>query len=241
MDYLEQYNNDYEKVKRFFEEKKYKEFKNIVFVSKQGKESFLKVFPNEKNVYAINNIIDYKTIIEKSKENVKENLDKDVTLFLNIGRHNEEQKKLSRIIEAAKKLNDEGYRFRILFVGDGKDNKKYKNMVKQMKLENNILFLGKRKNPYPYFKISDCVLLSSEYEGSPVVYTEAMVLNKPVITTNVSGSDQIDGRFGYVIKKDQESLYEAMKEFINNGYTIKEKFDAEKYNQEIAKKIEMII
>ena len=201
MDYLEQYNNDYEKVKRFFEEKKYKEFKNIVFVSKQGKESFLKVFPNEKNVYAINNIIDYKTIIEKSKENVKENLDKDVTLFLNIGRHDEEQKKL----------------------------------------ENNILFLGKRKNPYPYFKISDCVLLSSEYEGSPVVYTEAMVLNKPVITTNVSGSDQIDGRFGYVIKKDQESLYEAMKEFINNGYTIKEKFDAEKYNQEIAKKIEMII
>ena len=241
MDYLEQYNNDYEKVKRFFEEKKYKEFKNIVFVSKQGKESFLKVFPNEKNVYAINNIIDYKTIIEKSKENVKENLDKDVTLFLNIGRHDEEQKKLSRIIDAAKKLNDEGYKFRILFVGDGKDNKKYKNMVKQMKLENNILFLGKRKNPYPYFKISDCVLLSSEYEGSPVVYTEAMVLNKPVITTNVSGSDQIDGRFGYVIKKDQESLYEAMKEFINNGYTIKEKFDAEKYNQEIAKKIEMII
>lgn len=79
-------------------------------------------------------------------------------------------------------------------------------------------------------------MLSSEYEGSPVVYTEAMVLNKPVITTNVSGSDQIDGRFGYVIKKDQESLYEAMKEFINNGYTIKEKFDAEKYNQEIAKK-----
>ena len=127
---------------------------------------------------------------------IKKNNDCKITTFINVGRHEERQKKLSRLIDAASLLKKDNLNFQILFIGDGPQTEGYKKQVKEKQLENNILFLGRKQNPYPYFKISDCVLLSSEYEGSPVVYTEAMVLNKPVITTNVSGSDQIDGRFG---------------------------------------------
>jgi len=249
-DYLSLFHGNENEMKKFFIDRNYNQFEKIVFVSEEGKESFIKAFPEMKErTMVCNNLIDAKKIIKMSEEKVpeedlkiiKKNNDCKITTFINVGRHEERQKKLSRLIDAASLLKKDNLNFQILFIGDGPQTEGYKKQVQEKQLENNILFLGRKQNPYPYFKISDCVLLSSEYEGSPVVYTEAMVLNKPVITTNVSGSDQIDGRFGYVIKKDQESLYEAMKEFINNGYTIKEKFDAEKYNQEIAKKIEMII
>lgn len=241
MDYVEQYHFDIEKVKEFFKEKKYKEFRNIIFVSEQGKKTFKKVFPEMKNVYAINNIIDYKNIIKKSQESVKEEINKNNTIFLNVGRHDEEQKKLSRIIEACNKLKKEGLKFKIIFVGDGKNNEEYKKMVKNYKLEKHIIFLGKKENPYPYFKVADCILLSSDYEGYPVVFTEAMVLNKPIITTNVSGSDNIKGKYGFVIEKNTEQLYEKMKEFILNGYEIKKQFNPEEYNKEIKEKLEEII
>ena len=62
-----------------------------------------------------------------------------------------------------------------------------------------------------------------------------------MITTNVSGSDNIKGKYGFVIEKNTEQLYEKMKEFILNGYKIEEKFDPEKYNNEIKKQLEKII
>lgn len=241
MDYLEQYHQDKEKVKRFFKEKKYKKFKHIIFVSQQGKNTFKEVFPATKNVCAINNMIDYKKIIEKSNHSIEEKINNNTTIFLNVGRHDEEQKKLSRIIEASNKLKNENLKFTVLLVGEGKDTPRYKMLVKKYKLEDKIIFLGKKDNPYPYFKIADCILLSSEYEGSPVVYTEALTLNKPIITTNVSGSNNIKDKYGFVVDKNAEQLYKKMKEFILKGYKIEKRFNPEKYNNEIKEKLEKII
>lgn len=241
MDYLEQYKQDEAKFKQFFEEKKFRKFNNIVFVSKQGKESFNKIYPELKNVYYINNIIDAKKIIEKSKEIVQENIEKSVPIFLNVGRHDEEQKKLSRIIDASKMLKDEKFKFKVLFVGEGQDTEKYKAVVLDLGLEDTIIFLGKKANPYPYFKLADCILLSSDYEGFPVVFIESMVLNKPIITTKVSGSDEIDGIYGCVIEKNEIELYKKMMGFIVNGKMKIEQFNANKYNEKIINKIENLI
>ena len=240
-DYLSLYNGNKNDVKDFFEGIKYDKFKKIVFVSNEGKNSFLEVFPKYKNkVLVCNNFIEYEKIKEKANEKI--NFNKNTkTLFLNVGRHDERQKKLTRIIDAAKMLKDEGYDFQILFIGDGKDSNLYKKQVKDLGLQNNIIFLGKKENPYPYFKISDCVLLSSDYEGYPVVFLESFILEKPIITTKVSDYDEIDGKFGYVAKKESDDIYNKMKMFIEKGFEIKEKFDGEKYNQNIINKIEKMI
>ena len=66
--YLTLFENDTEKVKEFFKERKYNKFKNIVFVSEEGRESFIKIFPEmDKNTIVCNNIIYNKKIIEMSK------------------------------------------------------------------------------------------------------------------------------------------------------------------------------
>ena len=118
----------------------------------------------------------------------------------------------------------------------------YGKMVNEYKLENNIIFLGKKQNPYPYFKLADSLILTSEYEGFPVVYLEAMILNIPIITTNVSDSLRIiQNKHGVVTQKNVNSIYNAMKNAIINGISQKEEFDYKEYNQEINEKLEKLI
>ena len=239
-DYLTLFENNIEKMKRFFEEKKYNKFEHIIFVSKEGRDSFVSAFPEMKDKTIVcNNLIDNKKIEELANEEIKLKKE-EITTFLNVGRHDERQKKLSKIIEVAAKLKENGYKFKILFVGDGQDTNKYKQMVKQNSLEEQIIFLGRKQNPYPYFKISDCVILTSDYEGYPVVFLESMILNKPIITTKVSDYEEIEGKYGFTTTKEVSDIYEKMKLFIENGFEIKEKFDAEKYNKDIIEKIESL-
>ena len=104
----------------------------------------------------------------------------------------------------------------------------------------NIIFIGAKKNPYPYLRKSDCLLMSSDFEGYPVVFIESLILGKTIITTDVSDSKiDIKNKFGIVTLKTEDAIYEAMKNYIENGFKT-ETFDPEKYNNEILEKIEKI-
>ena len=146
----------------------------------------------------------------------------------------------SAMMREIKSLKEEGFIFKVLLVGDGPDTKLYENLVIEYGLEDTILFLGRKKNPYPYFTISYCIILSSDYEGYPVVYLESFVLHKPIITTKVSDYEQVENGRGMVVEKDTQAIYMAMKEFIQNGYEIKNSFDYEAYNENIVKTLETI-
>ena len=240
-DYLELFKGDKLKVKEFFEELHFENFSKIVFVSKTAKENFRIIFPEYKNIYYCNNLIDYKDIYRKTREPIDlKYTEKEVT-FLNVGRHDERQKKLSRIIEAAYKLKKDKFNFRIIFVGSGKDTKRYKLMVKEYGLENNVIFEGEKTNPYPYFKIANAIVLSSDYEGYPVVFLESFILNKPIITTNVSDYKDVQEGRGIVVQKNTDSLYRAMKRIIIEGYNIKKEFNIIRYNEEVKENLRKTI
>lgn len=241
LDYLTQNENNEEKTKAYYKELKCEQFKNIIFVSKEARDNFLKLFPNCKNkAIHCNNLIDGKKILEKSQESIPEKKE-NIIAFLNVGRHDERQKKLSRLIEVADMLKKDNLKFRILLVGDGQDTNLYKKMVEDKNLQDTIIFLGKKKNPYPYYKISDCVVLTSDYEGYPVVFLESMLLKKPIITTQVSDYQEIENKFGLITTKQVEDIYAKMKQFIENGFEIKEEFDYKKFNEEMVQKLEQII
>ena len=240
--YMVLYKNNINEVKDFFNKVNYDKFKNIVCISEDSKNAFLKVFPEQKNkVIVINNLVDYKTILEKANEKIelkKEN----IPTFLSVCRHEERAKKLIRLIEATQLLKQENLKFRVLFVGEGENTEDYKQLVEDNELQDYIIFCGMQKNPYPYFKIADCIILTSEYEGYPVIYTEAKVLGKPIITTNVSDSlIDIKDKYGIVVNKDVYSIKNAMETFIKNGYTIHEKFNPEEFNKNIIGKIEKLL
>lgn len=242
-DYLNVFKNDKNKMIDFFQFISYDKFKEIVFVSKTSKDSFDYVFSKLANkTIVINNVIDYKKILEKSNEYIDVEKEDNTITFLNICRHTEESKKLTRLIEVARKLKEEKFNFRILAIGEGQDTDLYKDLVIKNNLQDVFIFLGIKENPYPYFKISDAVVLTSEYEGYPVVFIEAQILDLPVITTNISDAEQdINGKYGIVTSKKAEDIYVAMKKFIEKGYIIKEKFNPEEFNKKILNKIENLI
>ena len=240
-DYLALNKGDKNKTKDFFEELQYDEFSKIVFVSKSAKESFHQVFPEQKNVYCCNNFIDSTKIFEFASEKIKIKYNQEITTFLNVSRHDEQQKKLSRIIKAASLLKRENYKFRIILVGSGNDTQKYKYLAEKYNVSQNIIFEGSKDNPYPYFKISDCTILSSDYEGYPVVFLESFLFNKPIITTDVSDYKDIQAGRGIVTNKSTKGIYKAMKEFLNNGYRIEKKFNAKSHNYEVEKQLKKIL
>ncbi len=240
-DYLSLFKEDKEKMEEFFDELHYEKFSKIVFVSKIAVENFKKVFPELKNVYYCNNLIDYQKIYEQTREIIELRYSKKQVTFLNVGRHDEDQKKLSRIIKAAARLKEDKYNFRIIFIGDGKDTEKYKRLVRVYNLGENIIFEGAKVNPYPYYKISDCVVISSDYEGYPVVFLESFILNKPIITTNISDYKDVQQGRGIVVQKTVNEIYLAMKRFIEEGFKITKSFNVVKYNEEVKEQLKEII
>lgn len=249
-DYLSFFENNVKSYKKFFKELKIEKYKKIVFVSELDKNVFNAKFPEyNKKTFFCNNLIDYNAIIDKSNEKINDFEKRNVPTFINIGRHDEKQKKISRIINSTKKLNSQGYKFDVVLVGKGTFTKKYEEMSKNLE---NVKFLGMKKNPYPYLKKCDCFLLSSKYEGYPVVLIEAMILGKPIITTDMSDAKKdIDNKYGIVVENSEKGVYNGMKRFLDNydnfkkGYIDKnqkiEKFSPEKYNEEIKKKITDIL
>ena len=215
---------DYKKIQKLADEK---------IPNEDLKKIFGEDYPN------INlNKISKKDAEKQSKKEI--NAETKVPIFLNVGRHDEKQKKISRILDATEKLNKNGFEFKVLLVGKGTNTKDYEEIIKEKKL-NNVILLGAKKNPYPYFKISDSFLLSSQFEGYPVVFVESEILGLPIITTNVSDSKKdIDGIFGQVVENSEKGVYRGMKNFLEKGLKT-EKFDPEKFNKNIIEQIKQII
>lgn len=231
---------DDKKVFEFFKLMELEKFSKCVFVSKDAFDSSIKIYPYiaEKSIVC-NNYINFKEIQEKSKEKIEISGDKDI-LFVNVGRHEEDSKQLTRLIEACKLLKKDNIGFKLLMVGDGPDHNNYIELVNKYKLEKEIIFVGSKKNPYPYYALADCVVLSSNYEGYPVVFLEALTLNKPIISTKVSDYKEIED-YGIFVDKNVNDLYMAMKKFIQGECNFKKNYDIKKLSKEIDEKIQKII
>lgn len=142
------------------------------------------------------------------------------------------QKGFDRLLRAHRKLLDEGYKHQVWIVGDGYDLPNIKKTVDELNLDDTAKLIGFKQNPYPYFVAADYYILSSRYEGYPTVLFEAMILQKPIIATNVSGVNEmlLNGELGYVIDNEDEAIYKGMKFFLENPS------EAIKYKQKIESK-----
>ena len=220
---------------------KFDAFKKVVCVSNCAKDAFMKIYPKYSGkVVVANNYINGNDIIEKSREKVKD-YNFDGITFINIARHLEFHKQVSFIIEASNLLKKDGYKFKVLLLGDGPDHNFYQELVSKYDLQDCVTLLGSVINPYKYLKKSDAFVFSSNFEGYGIVLDEARVLQVPIITTDVADAKLIveDG-YGYLCENSVDGIYKGMKDFLENGYKVKN-FNYERFNDEITKKINEIV
>ena len=120
----------------------------------------------------------------------------------------------------------------LLMVGAGKETKELVKYVEENKLTDRIIFLGNKKNPYPYFKMADYVILTSLNEGYPVVFQEAMILDKKILTTDVSDAviDIKEQQRGYIISFDEKNMKNEIIEILKKEEQQENGIKSKKYN-----------
>ena len=200
---------------------------------------------NIATVEVIPNIIDDYEIIKKSKLAPEVSFDKNQLNFISVGRL-DYSKNYLMLLNVAKHLIDDGYKFKVYIVGDGEENVTLQKAIINLKMEKHFILLGRKDNPYPYVKNSDLFLLSSRYEGLPTVIIEALILHIPCISTEVAGIYEIlNNSFGVITKNTENDFYLNLKHLLDNPQKIiemKKNLSDYKYNNDIIiNKIENIL
>jgi len=216
--------NDLSQVKEYTETeiKKFFGFDKIMVISEKIEKLFLELAENEtekQKIVKIYNPLDTEEILSKAEQTVNDyEFDQKVPTFISVGTVFP-QKGFDRFLRVHKKLLDEGFKHKILIVGDGYDFENIKNLKRELNLHETATMLGFTNNPYPYFKKSDFYILSSRYEGFPTVLFEAITLKKKIIATEVSGVKEMlnNGELGLIVENSEEGIYSGMKKALSNS------------------------
>lgn len=206
--------------------KEYLTFDSVCFVSETAKSGFERTYgilPNSRVLY---NIIDSKSVINKSKEIVGETYTTSGLRLISVGRI-APVKGFDRLLRIVKRLNEDGLLFELWILGEGNQRPELEAYCNNNGISN-VKFLGFKTNPYPYIKKADVMVCSSLLEGYSTTVYESIVIGVPVLTTDCSGMCEIlsNGEYGIIVENSEEGLYKGLKSVLLNSkqlYDLKSK------------------
>ena len=176
--------------KKSYEEKLNK-YDYIVTIADEMREQLENFYPNlpKNKIKRIYNPFDFEEIYKKMddvnslNDEEKELINDD--FICTVGRLDEGQKDFMTLINAYEFLyKNNKIKEKLYIIGDGPSKNDLINVVKQKNLEQNILFLGKKLNPYIWMRKAKIFILSSKFEGFGLVLVEAMACETFVISSS---------------------------------------------------------
>ncbi|MBO5103163.1 MAG: glycosyltransferase, partial [Clostridia bacterium] len=160
------------------------------------------------------------------KINEKHNLQDKKNVFLFVGRI-ALYKNLELMAKALKILKNKGIEFTMLIVGSGFDEDKFKNIVKDLELEDNFIFTGSisdRQLLQGYYLRSDLFLFPSTFDTSSLVPIEAAAHNLPVllIKDSCTAENIVDDFNGFLAEETPEAFAQKIEYIIQNPELLKQ-------------------
>lgn len=225
---------------------KKKIYKTIIKLADDVMVNSLDFKSSFKKTYNVDPICIYnpfdKNFIKKKLSNKNKKINffkKGYINIISVGRLTDQKDHLTSL-KAIKFLNP-NLKIKMIIMGKGENKLLLENYIKVNKLHHKIKLIGYKKNPYPYLKKANIVLLSSKYEGLPNILLEAQFLKKYIISTNCpTGPKEIllNGKAGDLVKMGDYkkiahliSIYKKEKSKINKkiniGYNNFSRFDYE--------------
>jgi glycosyltransferase involved in cell wall biosynthesis len=170
-----------------------------------------------KNVKRVPNPV---TFYPESIDNVK----KDTGRIISVGRLHE-QKRYDRLINAFALIADNYPEWHIHIFGNGELKEQLNHQINGLHLDNQIVIHSPSNDIMTEFLRSQFFVLSSDYEGLPLVLLEAMACGLPVVSTNCpfGPADIIDESVGMLSDLNVNDLAEKIAWFINHPEDRKEK------------------
>lgn len=121
-------------------------------------------------------------------------------------------KNYDNVPDITRRVVEMGYSdVRWFLIGFG-DEALIRRRIAEAGMEQHVIILGKRSNPYPYIKACDIYVQPSRYEGKSVTVREAQILCKPVIITDyaTAHSQVRDGVDGIICPMDNAGIARAI-------------------------------
>lgn len=120
--------------------------------------------------------------------------------LLSIGRYCT-AKNFDNVPEICCRIRQTGLNVKWYLIGFGGDEALIRDRIAQAGMEDHVILLGKRENPYPYIAHCDLYVQPSRYEGNSVTVHEAQILAKPVVITRyaTSAAQLTDGFDGIIV------------------------------------------
>jgi glycosyltransferase involved in cell wall biosynthesis len=197
-------------------------FDYIASISSEAAKTFLQVFPTlAPKIIEIENILSSSFVRHRAEEFKATELltDKKCLNLLSVGRFCE-AKNYDNVPDICNKalelLKDENIDIKWYIIGFGADENLIRQKIAEAGMQEHVIILGKKENPYPYIKACDIYVQPSRYEGKSVTVREAQMLYKPVIVTNYpTACSQIqNGDDGVIVPLDNEGCAKGLEEFI---------------------------
>jgi len=166
-------------------------YKNQVMtaVSKAATSKFKTLF-NLKSISTIYNGFDFEKIQSESDEEIDLGFSEAFIIFF--GRIDDSHKNLRLLLDSYKLSDLSKLNIKLLILGDGPDLKTLNEYARQLKIHEDVIFKGFVKNPYPYVKKAKFTVLTSRFEGFPMVIPESLCLKVPVVSVDCeSGPNEV--------------------------------------------------
>jgi glycosyltransferase involved in cell wall biosynthesis len=121
-------------------------------------------------------------------------------VLLSIGRL-EPQKGHRVLLDAMLQVRIEFPQARLVCIGDGTLRNELEQATRNMGLSESVRFLGFQSDVRDWLALSDVSILSSFYEGLPLVAIESLAAERPVVATAVDGTPEVilDGKTGFTV------------------------------------------
>ena len=225
----------------------YNVYDKVAVVSDILTDSVSEISKKDDNIYEAKNVIDYKTILDKSKldiefdsfttcnksiDELKSILKSKNKKFITIGRYSIE-KGHDRLINSFNNIYKDNKNIYLIIIGGHGD--KYNDTVKlvnSLECKNNIVLIKNISNPYNILSKCNYFVLPSYYEGFGLVLAEADIVGLPIVSTNLDGPRSfLDKNHGVMVDNSEEGILEGMKMLLNNEVKVMG-VDYKKYNEE---------
>lgn len=203
----------------------------IASISEEVGNKFCEVFPQLKEkVLPIENILSSFFIRKRASEFIQADIKKEpgVVNLLSIGRFCHQKRfecvgTMCKIVnEHLSKISSIRVKWYIIGYGTTAEEIKILNNIREEEVQDSVILLGKRTNPYPFLSACDIYIQPSRYEGKSITVREAQILGKPVIVSNYpTASSQINhGVDGFIVPFDIERGAEEIARIIANNAVI---------------------
>lgn len=220
----------------------WKLFNNIAIVRESLYQSCINVLPEiGMKIKTVHNTVNFKYAKFMASQSLSDMVEPEIEDLLNddatkkvitIGRFSSEKGHL-RLIDAFESVASHDHKLHLYIMGGHGDlfNTTLKRAKNSLYSERIHLLVG-IKNPYPILKKMDLFILSSYYEGLPMVFFESILMKVPIVSVDIQGpADFLNEGYGKVVANSTKGLEDAFHAIGSNNIEKVEENKLKRFNE----------